>query len=221
MRILANVSPMYRSQLNSIQLVLLCRSPHIKKGGFSHILHPLIHDLKILENEGILVETPDGQVCLKGSVVVGDNLGSHSLGGFLENFNSHTFCRFCCSTKEAVQTMFDSNEAQLGTDTGHNHQVEIVKEDPEASSLYGVKTDCPLHALSHFHVINGLPSDIAHDIFEGVAVDVLHNIIVYCVSSEFGTVAYILIKGCQNFLLWAQIYPTNLAFCLFLQQNYM
>ena len=71
--------------------------------------------------------------------------------------------------------MFEGNEAQLRTETGHNHQVEIVKEDPEASSLYGVKTDCPLPALSHFHVINGLPSDIAQDIFEGVAVDVLHN----------------------------------------------
>ena len=139
----------------------------------------MIHDLKILE-------TPDGQVCLKGPMVavVGDNLGSHSLGGFLENFNSHKFCRFCC-TKEAVQTMFDSNVAQLRQETGHNHQVEIVKEDPEASSLYGVKTDCPLPALSHFHVINGLPSDIAQDIIEGVAVDVLHNIIVYCVQSEF------------------------------------
>ena len=54
-----------------------------------------------------------------------------------------------------------------------------------------MKSECALHALKHYHVINGLPSDIAHDVFEGVAVDVLENIISYCVEQRFFDIEYL------------------------------
>ena len=130
--LLGNIPPIYRSKLDAIQLVLLCRALHVKRSGFSHILEPLVHDLKCLEDEGITVNTEDGEINFKGSivVVVGDNLGSHGLGGFLENFNGMKFCRFCTATKQAAQSMFDSSTAQMRTENGHNRQVVMIQDDP-------------------------------------------------------------------------------------------
>lgn len=50
----------------------------------------------ILEEFGIAVDMPDGKYVFKGSLVavVGDNLGSNAIGGFLESFNTLRVCRF-------------------------------------------------------------------------------------------------------------------------------
>lgn len=44
---------------------------------------------------------------MKGSTafIIGDNLGSHTIGGFTENFSSSTgyICRFCETTKFQFQ----------------------------------------------------------------------------------------------------------------------
>lgn len=45
------------------------------------------------------------------------------------------------------------------------------------STAYGVKQNCPLNSLRYFHVINGLPSDIAHDFFEGVCPLILGKVL--------------------------------------------
>lgn len=35
------------------------------------------------------------------SFIAGDNLGSHCIGGFVENFSSTScWCRWCCITRE-------------------------------------------------------------------------------------------------------------------------
>lgn len=35
---------------------------------------------------------------------------------------------------------------------------------------YGVKGSCPLtESLEHFHVVDGYPPDVLHDLLEGVA----------------------------------------------------
>ena len=50
----------------------------------------------------------------------------------------------------------------------HDRQVQEVREDPGLARSYGVKGACPLtQNLKHFHVVNGYPPDIMHDILEG------------------------------------------------------
>ena len=51
----------------------------------------------------------------------------------------------------------------------------MIQDDPDLNGTYGVKRECALHAIKHYHVINWLPSYITHDLFEGVAVDVLEK----------------------------------------------
>ncbi|ELT93442.1 hypothetical protein CAPTEDRAFT_213746 [Capitella teleta] len=167
--VLGNLSPMYRSALNSIQLVSLCPQPLLKKYGFAKMLQPLINDLKLLETEGI-------QVCVDGSnyhfygtvsFVAADNLAAHGLGRFFENFSSALrLCRFCNATKESMALSFDENRFILRTSSSYDAQVKLVCQNKVLVSTYGVKHPFPLNQLAFFHVCNGLPADIAHDLFK-------------------------------------------------------
>lgn len=75
----ANIPAKYRSTLNSIQLGLLCNSSTVKECGYAKVLQPLIYDLKILELNGVYIESLGASV--KGTIlyVAADNLGAHSL----------------------------------------------------------------------------------------------------------------------------------------------
>ena len=70
----------------------------------------------------------------------------------------------------------------MRTMEGYNEQVASVLEDYSSSSVYGIKSDSCLNQLSFYHVIGGLPSDLAHDFFEGVLVDMLSYITVALIN---------------------------------------
>lgn len=102
--VLENVFPYDRSQVDHIYLVALSYEAHVKKYGFSKFLGRLIRDLKVLEHEGIFINDATGIV--KGYVIamVGDNLGSHQIGGFVENFFANEYlCRYCHITKTELR----------------------------------------------------------------------------------------------------------------------
>ncbi|XP_062864816.1 sterile alpha motif domain-containing protein 3-like [Trichomycterus rosablanca] len=96
--------------LTSIYLSILCKTDDIKRFGYSAVLEPLLKDLVTLEEEGIYISSLSRQV--KGTVfcVVADNLGAHSIGGFVESFSSSHCCRFCLG--ERSQFKFDAAMSQ-------------------------------------------------------------------------------------------------------------
>lgn len=59
-------------------------------------------------------------------------------------------------------------EFTIRTVDGYNRQAKLVSDDPESAKLYGVKGNSVLNKSKYFHVVGGLPSDIMHDILEGV-----------------------------------------------------
>lgn len=68
---------------------------------FSHekVYGTIVADLKLLETEGVEV-FPNKTVLGTLVYIAGDNLGSHSLGGFIENFSTSAyFCRHCLVTR--------------------------------------------------------------------------------------------------------------------------
>lgn len=98
---IGNLPEHVRSHVNAIKLVALC-----KEKDFDHdkVYGKIVHDLKTIESKGL--QTSSGEI-IKGSLVfiAGDNLGSHSLGGFVENFNMATyFCRYCLATRDELQS---------------------------------------------------------------------------------------------------------------------
>ena len=62
---------------------------------------------------------------------------------------------------------------QLRTLEAYNSNIRIVEARNSFASVYG------LNDLEYFHVINGLPPDLAYDVFEGIAINVLSDIVGY------------------------------------------
>lgn len=88
-----SIYPAYCSCLNQIQLLMICNEKDVKLFGKHIIFRRLIDEVKELEN-GLEI---NGNI-VKAAVLCmsGDNLGSHFIGGFSQNFstsdNRHHFC---------------------------------------------------------------------------------------------------------------------------------
>ncbi|XP_061192283.1 uncharacterized protein LOC133200514 [Saccostrea echinata] len=191
--LLGNLPPKFRSQLYCIQLVVLCMSHTLRNNGYSCILEPLINDLHVLENEGIVISKGNQNYTLYGtvSVTIADNLGAHSLGGFMESFNTLRNCRFCFISRDDMQIKLNCSGFNFRTKEMYAEQLRLVQGDANLSSVYGIKGDCALNSLNNYHVINGMPSDLAHYLFEGVACDVMTNVIKHCVTEGYFTLEYL------------------------------
>lgn len=85
---LANFSPEKRSNIDHLQLVLLCREDDLKIHSANKVFERLVNDLKIMETEGISI---NGET-IKGSLfcITGDNLGSHA-GWISRKFHGKLF----------------------------------------------------------------------------------------------------------------------------------
>lgn len=182
---LGNISVHYRSKPELMQLVLLCREEDAKGFGPQKVFNHLIEDLKELEEKGLTLA--NGRLTPKAIVfaIAGDNLGSHGIGGFNENFSkSKFFCRYCVVEREN----FLENPlkcAQERTIQNYNETLIKLEADASVNSLMGIKSNSVFNTLTNFHVCKpGLPPCLGHDLFEGVvAVDVA-IFIEYFVSSK-------------------------------------
>ncbi len=104
---LAEIAPHNRSSIDPMQLVMLCREEDFQFFGQEKVFSTLVSDLKQMEENGI--EYGDEKV--KGCVIAitGDNLGSHSIGGFTESFSKSThFCRYC-----VIDRVFSNRSHQI------------------------------------------------------------------------------------------------------------
>lgn len=164
---LGNLHFYNRSKINAMQLVLLCKEKDFKYFGQKLVFQPLIDDLKILETSGIYVPIIGH---IKGSIIfiIGDNLGSHTVGGYSENFSSGSICRFCNITVEEFREKPYSLSAPERTAASYNDAVQLV-ESGECTEVNGVKFNSIFNSLSYFHVcFPGMPPCIGHDVFEGI-----------------------------------------------------
>jgi hypothetical protein len=95
---LGNICPQHRSKVEPLQLVLLCREKDFKYFTMDKIFERLVADLKDIEEQGLQIDSNDSGNKVLGSVLffLGDNLGSHCIGGFSENFSTQPYmCRYC------------------------------------------------------------------------------------------------------------------------------
>lgn len=183
---IGNLAAKYRSKLSSIQLVWLCKTTILKKFGLKVLAKQLINDLKTLETDGISIDSHGENYKFRGTVssVVADNLGSHGIGGFMEGFTANRICRTCMCTYASLKQPYLSTNYRERTVDGHEHQLQMIRQHPNLSSVYGVKSDSPLNELSFFDVINGLPFDPMHDLLEGVCPLVWSKVLTSLVESK-------------------------------------
>lgn len=162
---LGEILPHHRSCIDPMQLVLLCREEDFKFFGQEKLFSSLVSDLKDIEEIGF--ETVDGNT-LKGSLIAisGDNLGSHCIGGFTENFSrSNYFCRYCLIDRRT----FEREPENMGPKRTVNNYKDSVEQLGDQDMVNGIKFDSVFNDLKHFHVCKpGLPPCLGHDLFEGI-----------------------------------------------------
>lgn len=165
--VLLNLSPSHRSALKVIQLCLLAKSQDVRDFSLAAVLEPLLNDISILETEGVFIESLGQTIFGTVAYVTADNLAAHTLGGFNESFGPsvNRFCRFCDARSSDISDVSKNvSSFNLRSKTEYDEQAEL-----RLGSLTGVKFASPLHGkLKYFHVVFGLPPDVAHDLLEGI-----------------------------------------------------
>ena len=101
--------------------------------------------------------------------ICGDNLGSHGIGGFTENFSTSAyFCRYCLVQRSTFREN-PSVIVDIRNPENYNESVQACGADQGRSETQGIKRSSLFNDLKEFHVCNpGLPPCIGHDLFEVV-----------------------------------------------------
>ena len=191
--VFGNLPKKKRSMLSSINLAILCKTIFIEKYGYESVLAPLIKDLEALEQKSVSVNIDGVSHTFFGSLslIIGDNLAQHSLGGFFESFsNVKRVCRYCSYHRNNFKAFLNHEVCQKRTVEVYNENVNDIIENPEFRTIYGIKRSSEFNTLEYFHITGQQSFDLHHDVFEGAAVYVMSNLIKYfvrCVffSSEF------------------------------------
>ena len=111
---------------------------------------------------------------------IADNLAAHAFGWFIYNFSAvQSFCRPCNTRGDQLNKVKLVLNFTLRTKNACNNNITAIEEDPDSSALYGLKERSFLNELYYYHVGNGFPPDLAHDLLEGFAVVVVSNVIIF------------------------------------------
>ncbi|KAL4718194.1 hypothetical protein ACJJTC_018498 [Scirpophaga incertulas] len=157
--------PHYRAKIQNIFLASLCHSEDRQYFGNKIVFSPIITELNFLKNEGIFVNVSGTQTKLffELAVILGDNLGVHSITGFTESFSCNFSCRICKIPKERMQYQISCDPELKRTMTEYLLDVDICNV-----STTGIKAPCVWHSVAGFSVIDHVGVDIMHDLLEGV-----------------------------------------------------
>ena len=185
--VLGNIPGKYRSRLKDVQLTLLFPSELTQKYRYHVLIEPLLDDIKVLESTGLYVKFEGKCQIFRGTVtmLVADNLAAHALGGFYCNFSKvQRFCPFCSATKQGLIENSNRKDWVLRTREGYDLNIRHLLDDPLMASACGLKPNSCLNELQFFHVTEGLPPDLAYDVFDGFSVDLISNILESLVTQK-------------------------------------
>ena len=192
---LGNFPRKMRSSLKAIHLLALCPGELIKKYGYASILRPAVDDLIKLETHGIKIVSNSSTIDVNGtllygtvSMLIGDNLGQHGIGGFPESFSLvKRVCRYCMVDRDDMCNHHDDLLVDKRTPTMHDTHLTLVEANPKFKTVYGIKGRCVFNELNFFHIIRQQPFDVSHDLYEGFAVDLISYATKYFIQCKFFT----------------------------------
>lgn len=154
-----------QSSLKNIFLALLFHSSDRLKFGNNIMFRPLIDELNFLRDSGIDIEIPmfKGNIKFELAIILGDNLGIHSITGFVESFSANYPCRICKVRKEVLKTQCYADESLSRSVEQYN--IDVLEGDISNS---GISESCVWHDVRGFQVLDQTGVDIMHDFLEGV-----------------------------------------------------
>lgn len=172
--------PECQSAVENIFLALVFKASY-RCFGDSKAFGPLISSFKLLE-DGIMVNTNDGpkKVYFLPGLLLGDNLGLNSVGGFVECFTACHYCRFCKIDKYQAYTQCTEDPAL--SRTKENYVQDLALQN---YTLTGVKSNCVFNDVSQFHITSNYSVDVFHDLCEGVCHYTMMHILKHCIPRYF------------------------------------
>ncbi|XP_050063305.1 uncharacterized protein LOC126552640 [Aphis gossypii] len=162
---LACLPPDLASTLESIFLVSLFKTDNKSFFGNGAIFKEIIAELNFLETSGIdiMVGNKTYKIFFKLGLILGDNLGLHSILGFVESFVAKYPCRFCKTPKNECQIQTKQDNDNLRNPI--NYSDDVITDDV---SRTGIKELCVWNDVESFDVTSNFSVDIMHDMLEGV-----------------------------------------------------
>lgn len=136
-----NNFPIYvNSKLKNIFLVALCYNANIKEFGINPVLEVIVKNIKILETQGIFIESLN--IYLKGTLISTscDNLAGAMLLGMNKSFNSHYYCKICTMSKEKAQKACIADLSLLRTTESFVYLADQQKyANSDTINFFGIK----------------------------------------------------------------------------------
>lgn len=131
--------PHRQSSLSNIFLALLFHSSDRQKFGNNVIFRPLINELNFLRTTGIDFDLVNfkGNIKFDLGLIIGDNLGIHSITGFVESFSSNYPCRMCRSNKFEIKKQCYADTSLLRN--LEQYHLDVVENNISNS---GIKEAC-------------------------------------------------------------------------------
>lgn len=174
---IGNLRPHQRSKLRAKRLNFLTleKAMNSVRNGVEKAFRKLVNAIKELEISGI--QYKGETIPVRFQFLIGDHLGQHTVGGFLESFSSvHYFCRFCTLSRNKFREDVNQEHPVFRTarwrkPRRYNSAIQKI-QDRNVYSYKGIKRNSVFNELHFFHVADpGQPSCIGHDLFIGGVVD--------------------------------------------------
>ena len=173
-----------RSSKHDIYLGALFHAVDLKNYGWETVLSPMLNELSTLEKDGVTYQkqTTKRNVKCVLAMVVGDNKGSHQIGGYFTSFfNTNRICRSCHATTPDIQEKFEESQFELRSRSQYDSEIrhlEMENFDEKIQQMFGIRHRCVFNQLDSFHCIDGLPFDATHDLFEkGVVTRTIEHVL--------------------------------------------
>lgn len=183
---IGNLPPHIRSKEVSMNLCFLVEDAVLKAYSPNKVFEHLVAELKKLETTG--VKFKNRTIPVKLSFIVGDNLGSHQVGGFTECFSGKYFCRFCEITRQEFHSNIVALKALRRKEDVSAAIEQLAATNQQVLSYKGVKFESEFNELEGFHVADPrLPPCLGHDLFEGAVSWDLKAMLLYFESKGWFT----------------------------------
>ena len=171
-------------------LLAVAKSSTIKANGIDLILKPFLDDLKTLYKVGITLQFNKKDELWKGALLafLPTTLLHTSLAALKNPFLLLT--DFAVRDKEYSQNHFRESQFILRSPESHAEQCCRLNGPNrlQVSVEYGINRHSSLDSLPYFSVIECMPHDIMHNLFEGVIPYEMKLLIHHCTSKSYITV---------------------------------
>lgn len=140
--IVRNLPAKFLSKLDNMYLVASCDSTIIDKYGTNCLLKPFIHDLRMLETNGIQVKLMnenniEEEITLKGTLVnvAFDNLDGNMIFGFVKSFSARFYCRICFCHRSSCQENTKEVPEKIRNIQHYDIQIEKIQSQDQGSKF--------------------------------------------------------------------------------------